>query len=144
MKKSLKGELVLDTSVLIEIALATSTGKKLIDDIINGGIKPYTTSLNIMEALYILCRLLGIDEARKRIDLMKDSGYFEIVNSNEILLEAAECKCLFPISIADCHTLALAKKYGFPALFYKLEKEFVPIIKKLKQWVREEILFATR
>ncbi len=109
MKKSLKGELVLDTSILIEIALATSTGKKLIDDIINGGIKPYTTSLNIMEALYILCRLLSIDEARKRIDLMKDSGYFEIVNSNEILLEAAECKCLFPISIPTATRLHLLK-----------------------------------
>ena len=138
----LKGDMVLDTSVLIEIALASTIGKKLIDRIINGEIKPYTTTLNIIEAMYVICRLLGMNEAKKRIDLLKESGYIEIISSTNISIEVAECKCLFPISIADCHTLALAKTYRIPPLFYRLEKEFEPIIEKIKQWINNEVRFV--
>ncbi len=140
-KKSLRGDIVLDTSVLVEILFATSTGKKLIDHIIDRAITPYTTTLNITEALYILCRLLGMGEASKRINLLLDSGYLEIISSDKISIQAAECKCIFPISIADCHTLALAKEYGIPALFYRLENEFKPILDRLKTWINNEIYF---
>ena len=40
----MKGDIVLDTSILIEIALATNTGRKLLDLIVSGDIKPYTTT----------------------------------------------------------------------------------------------------
>ena len=138
---SLKGDIVLDTSILVEIALATDTGMRLIDYIINERIKPYTTSLNVVEAFYVICRLLGKEEARKRISLIKESRYVEIISSDEVNMHAAECKCLFPISIIDCYTLALAKTYELPALFYKLEKEFRPIIEKLKNWINNELKF---
>lgn len=133
-----------DTSILVEILLATENGKQLIDEIVNENITPYTTTLNITETLYILCRLLGLEEAKKRIKLLVNSGYLETVSSDNLSLEAAECKCLFPISIVDCHTLALSRKQGKPALFYKPEKEFKQIISKLETWTKNKIYFITQ
>jgi len=83
-------------------------------------------------------------EAEKRVNCIINSGYFNVVNSDSVSKSAAQCKCLFPISIIDCHTLALAKEYGIPVLFYKLEKEFEPIIDELKKWVGSEILFIIK
>jgi len=140
-KKFLKGDMVFDTSVLVEIALATDDGREIIDEIVEGNITPYTTTLNVTEALYILCRLLGLEEARRRIGLIVNSKCFEIVSSDNVSLEAAECKCMFPVSIVDCHTLALSKKYGKPPLFYKVEKEFKRIVGKLESWIRNKIYF---
>ena len=143
-RKYIEGDIVLDTSILIEIALATEEGKKLTELIIDEILVPYTTSLNITEALYVICRLFGMKEAEKRVNCIINSGYFNVVNSDSVSKSTAQCKCLFPISIIDCHTLALAKEYGIPVLFYKLEKEFEPIIDELKKWVGSEILFIIK
>jgi len=143
-RRFLRGDMVFDTSVLVEVALATDDGREIIDEIVEGNITPYTTTLNITETLYILCKLLGLEEARKRIGLIVDSKYFEIVSSDKVSLEAAECKCMFPVSIVDCHTLALARKHGKPALFYRPEKEFEKIIGKLEKWAKTKIYFITK
>lgn len=141
-RKYLEGDIVLDTSVLIEIALASDKGLELVKLIIDEAFTPYTTSLNVIEALYVMCRLFGIEDAEKRIDLIVKSGYFNIVSSDRVGRTAAQCKCLFPLSIVDCHTLALAKEYNIPVLFYRVEKEFKPILGKLKEWVGNEIFFV--
>ena len=143
-KRFLEGDIVLDTSLLVEIALATERGKKLVKLMIDNVLVPYTTSLNVTETLYVLCRLFGMDKAEKRIDLMVDSGYFNIVSSDRVSRSAAECKCLFPINIVDCHTLALAREYDMPALFYRREKKFEPIVDDLKKWVGNEIFFLVK
>ncbi len=138
---SLKGDIVFDTSIIIEIALATTYGKELIKSIIDENITPYTTMLNITEARYILCRLLGIDDSLKRIRLILDSNYFITVNTDELSDLVSMCKCRFPVSLVDCHTLSLAKMMSLPALFYGLEEEFRPIIRELEKWIGNEILF---
>jgi len=138
---SLKGDMVFDTSIIIEISLATTYGKELIKSIIEEEIIPYTTMLNITEARYILCRMLGMNESLKRIRLILDSNYFTIVNTDTLSDLVSTCKCRFPVSLADCHTLSLAKKMSLPALFYKLESGFRPIIQELKDWIGNEILF---
>ena len=140
-RESLKGDMVFDTSIIIEMSLATTYGKELIKSIIKEEIVPYITMLNITEAKYILCRILGIDESLKRIGLILDSNYFTIVNTDTLSDLVSICKCRFPISLADCHTLSLAKKLSLPVLFYKLEKEFRPIVQELKNWINSEILF---
>lgn len=132
---------MLDTSILVEIALATEHGKELVELVIDRVLTPYTTSLNITEALYVICRLLGMNEAEKRVDLIVDSGYFNVVSSDRVSRSAVQCKCLFPVSIVDCHTLALAKEYNLPVLFYRMEREFEPIVGDLKKWIENEIFF---
>ena len=138
---SLKGDMVFNTSIIIEISLATTYGKELIKSIIEEEIIPYTTMLNITEARYILCRMLGMNESLKRIRLILDSNYFTIVNTDTLSDLVSTCKCRFPVGLADCHTLSLAKKMSLPALFYKLGNEFRPIIQELKDWIGNEILF---
>ncbi len=140
----MRGDMVLDTSVLVEILLATTTGEELVDAMIAGELQAYTTTLNITEAMYVLCRLLGMEEAKRRVRMLLDSNCLHVVSSDKVSEDAAECKCMFPISLVDCHTLALAKRYGMPALFYQLEKEFKPILKQLKEWTGADILFVVR
>ncbi|MEM2592018.1 MAG: PIN domain-containing protein [Thermofilaceae archaeon] len=137
----LRGDTALDTSVLVEIALATREGRFLVKLIVDETVTPYTTSLNVTEALYVLCRVLGFEEAERRMNLILDSGYFNVVSSERLSKLVAQCKCVFPVSIADCYTLALAKQYSIPALFYKPEKELQPILEKVKEWIGNEILF---
>ena len=140
-KKFLRGDMALDTSVLVEVALATSTGRELTEQVLSGNVRPYVTVLNLAELLYVLCRLLGMSEAEERVKLIVDSNYFEIVSSDDLWRYIADCKCRFAVSLADCHTLALARKYGIPALFYRLESEFKPITAELRAWVGSEVFF---
>ena len=140
-KRCLEGDIVLDTSILVEIIFATEKGKELAKLIIDEVITPYTTTLNVTEAIYVMCRLLGMEEAERRVNLMLNTGYFNVVSSDRVGRSAAWCKCLFPISIVDCHTLALAREYNMPVLFYRMEKEFEPIVNDLKKWLGNEIIF---
>lgn len=137
----LRGDMALDTSVLVEVALATSTGRELTEQILSENVRPYVTVLNLAELLYVLCRLLGMGEAEERVKLIVDSNYFEIIGSDDLWRYVADCKCRFAVSLADCHTLALARKYGIPALFYRLESEFKPITAELRAWVGSEVFF---
>ncbi len=136
--------MVLDTSVLVEIALGSSLGARIINEVIERKIIPYTTSLNIIELEYVLCRLLGRDEALKRVSRIIYSGFFYIVDSYTIREEIASCKCSFPISLADCSTLALARSLKMPALFLCIEKEFRKCWNKRREWTGEILFLAER
>ncbi len=62
--KGCKKALVLDTSVLIEIAYATKIGEKsvkLIEERL-----AYTTELATAEMFYIICRKIGPDNAKEK------------------------------------------------------------------------------
>lgn len=142
MKKGfLRGGTALDTSILVEVALATEHGKRFVELIVDEDALLYTSSLNVTEALYVLCRVLGSAEASKRVDLMLDSGYFTVISAERLSQLAAQCKCSFPLSLADCHSLALAKQYRIPVLFYRRERELEPLLEKLREWVGSELLF---
>lgn len=143
-RRLLEGDIVVDTSILVEIAFATEDGKELTRLIVDDAITPHTTTLNFTEAFYVICRLLGVEEAEKRTSLMLNSGYFNVVSSDRVGWDAARCKCLFPVSIVDCHTLALARKYSMPALFYRAERELEPIVEDLKEWLGNKILFFVK
>jgi len=110
---------------------------------VEGLARPYTSSLNLAEAYYVTCRLLGREEAETRIGLLLRSGYFNVVEAGRIWRTAALCKCRFPISLADCHTLALAKSYGLPPLFYRVEREFEDILGEIEEWVGARLLFLS-
>ena len=142
--KLLKGDMVFDTSVLIEIIGGTDFGVKLIELIYREKIVPHITELNLIEALYVVCRKQGFENSLNIIDAIVDSGYFNIHCISEIRNIIGECKCKYPISIADCTTLSLAKHLNCPAMFSRFEKEFRNIIEELSEWVGKEIIFLRR
>ena len=142
-RRRLEGDIAVDTSILVEVALGTRSGKDLARLMIDGAIIPYTTSLNVTELLYVLCRLLGMEEAERRVRLLLDSGYLIIVSSDRVSRTAADCKCRFPLSIVDCHILALAKDYGLPVVFYRKERELERVLEGMKKWLGIELFFLT-
>lgn len=123
--KCLEGTAALDASVLIEILAASEQGKKVIDAMVEGRIEAYVSRLSLTEAGYVACRLWGMKEALERINLLANSGYITIVEDQELLTEVMQCKCKIPISLGDCHTLALASKYRLKPVFLIPEKELI-------------------
>ena len=133
--------MVLDTSILLEILLRTPHGVRVVDSIYRGKLEPHTTYLNMAEALYVLCKRLGYEEAWRQVKLLLDSGYFAVHGISEIYRYVGDCKCRFPISLADCTTLSLAKMLKYSPLFFKLEKEFKEILGELEGWLGTKIMF---
>jgi len=139
--KSLEGDIVFDTSVLIEVMGGTDFGVKLVELIYREKIVPHITELNLIETLYVICRKQGFENSLNLINTLVNSGYFNIHSISEIRNIIGECKCKYPISIADCTTLSLAKHLNCPAIFSKFEKEFRNIIEELSKCVGKEIIF---
>jgi len=129
---------VLDASVLIEILAGSKLIHGLVNSIINGEIEAYTTRLSLIEALYVTCRLWGWEEALQRLQILVDSETITVIEDDELWNYVAHCKCRIPISLGDCFTLALAKKYGLKPLFLKQEKELQENREKIKEWLSGE------
>ena len=70
--------------------------------------------------------------------VLVDSNTIEIIEDEEVWEHAADCKCRIPVSLGDCYTLALAKKYSLKPLFLKPEKELLKNQEKIKEWLGEE------
>jgi predicted nucleic acid-binding protein len=81
--------------------------------------------VNIAETAYILCRKVGREAARAKVDALISSGYVAIEDDLAIHLAAAEIKCERSISLADCYTFAVADAIRSGALFANREKELV-------------------
>ncbi len=127
----LRGRIVvLDGSVLIGLALAEKHFEALKQEIINERVSPLTHRLAIIELLYILCRKASIDVAKQKLDLLKGSGYIDIVPTDVFLETIASVKCERKIALADCFTIALAMKTNSIAVFAKLERELREEIKR--------------
>lgn len=125
MKRELKGALAFDASVLIEMVFFSKRGRKLVDLLIKDIVYAYTTEIALTELKYVLCRRIGREEAQDRVHKLIQSGYVSVVGTSELWEIAAEYKCERAISLADCFTLALAKKLKMPALFAKRERELI-------------------
>ena len=133
--KPLRGRLVLDASVLIEILAGSKPATALVDSIVSGEAEVYATRLGLTEALYVTCRLWGWEKALERIQALIDSGMVAIIEDEEIWSLAASCKCRIPISLGDCYTLAAAKRYRLRPLFLKPEKELLENTERIRQWL---------
>jgi len=136
--KPLRGAYVLDAGVLIEILAGSKLIRGLVDSIAEGEVVAYATRLGLTEALYVTCRLWGWERASQRSQILTDSKMIMVVEDDEVWDHAADCKCRVPISLGDCYTLALAKKYGLKPLFLRPEKELRRNQKKIKEWLGEE------
>jgi len=117
--KSLGNVIVIDASVLIEMLYDTKIGRKAKKLLENS--TTYTTELAITETYYILCKELGSEEARDRINSLLDSGYIDVLSVEPD--KVGDIKCERTISLADSYVLALAEKINAVAVFARREKE---------------------
>ena len=137
-KDSRKLSIAVDTGVLIEYLEDSTLGKAFYKEGWERDQfkKYYVSPLVDMELKYIFCRRIGFQEARTRISkFLRD---FVICPENQLRDEAFRLKCDFPISIADCYSLAVGKVYEIP-VYMKKEREIDDIIDDLSAIV--EILF---
>jgi predicted nucleic acid-binding protein len=105
-------------------------GQKLKKALQNNLVEAYTTELAITELQYILCRKLGWQQSKERVDKLLASGYFIVENTSQLIDEAAKIKCQRSISLPDCFILALAHKIAGNALFARQEQELADEIGK--------------
>lgn len=100
------------------------------DALLEENVYAYTTEIAVTEVKYILCRRLGWEEGCKRVNKLLNSGYIEVYGTGQLVDVAAKYKCGRSISLADCFTLALAKKLDCKALFARKEQELIKEIDK--------------
>jgi predicted nucleic acid-binding protein len=110
--------------------LASEAGKRVTEALLSDRVDGHTSEVNLAEAEYVLCRKLGSEAAKQKLNDLRDSNYLTIVDTEQTSRIAAEIKCHRSISLADCYTLATAKATGLKALFAMREKELLREIKK--------------
>jgi predicted nucleic acid-binding protein len=88
-------------------------------------VEAHTTELAITELRYVLCRKLGWQQSKERVNKLLASGYFKVEDTSQLINEAAKIKCQRTISLPDCFILALAHKIAGSALFARQEQELV-------------------
>ena len=96
----------LDTSVIIEMLVSSSLGEWFMNALIADSAQAYTSDVNLAEAEYVLCRKLGPEESRSKVDNLRNSNYVIAANSEQVSRIAAQIKCKRAISFADCFCLA--------------------------------------
>jgi hypothetical protein len=126
----LEGSLVFDASSLIELVFSTARGSKLMKLMIDEEIEVHATEVAIAELGYVLCRRVGKEEARNRIDKLLSSGYVAVESISPLIESASEYKCDRAISLPDCFSMSLAKRLSLPVLFAVREKELAKEIEK--------------
>ena len=139
----LRGSYALDASVLIEVLAGSRLARDLVEAIISGDVEAYAARLSLTEALYVACRLWGLEEASRRMNMLLGSRMVNIVEDKSVWRLAASCKCRVPVSLGDCYTLATAKAYGLRPLFLRPEKELMRHSDRVRQWLGSDPVFLT-
>ncbi|MGV9199201.1 MAG: PIN domain-containing protein [Promethearchaeia archaeon] len=136
MKRSI---VALDSSCLIALQadeeLATQIQQKL-----HECWDAYCSEMAILETQYVICRKTSFEIAKKKISALLASNVIQIVAIQELLENASQLKCERSIAIADCLTIALAKKLRSKAIFYRRERELKNAIEKKPFGVKIEFL----
>jgi predicted nucleic acid-binding protein len=125
MKKELAGNLVFDTSSVLELLYSTKHGTKLKEVLKAEKVEGNISEVTVAETRYVLCRRLGSEEAQTRLKNLLDSGYIFVHEISKLIDHASDYKCRRRLSLVDCFTLALAKKIAAPALFARKEEELM-------------------
>jgi len=126
--------IAVDTGVLIEVLEDSTLGKAFFHEILeNPQFKTfYISPLVDMELKYIFCRKSGYQNAKEFVsEFLKD---FIIYSESELRDEAFHLKCKFPISIADCYSLAIGKIRIIP-VYMKKEEEIGQVLDELSSVV---------
>ncbi|MCD6529216.1 PIN domain-containing protein [Candidatus Bathyarchaeota archaeon] len=141
--KTLRGDITLDASALIEYLMGTELGRILKEyfETLKAGEKVYCSLYTISEIFYVICRLKGLKFAVEKMNAMLNSRMIEVNNTERMALEAGRLKCERAISLGDCSCIATAKITRSKAVFARREKELKKEMKKRPFNV--EIIFLT-
>lgn len=121
----LKQNLVLDTGIMVDYLSDTNSKfNNWLDDnvfIEDSNYILHAHNNNKTELLYVLCRKFGFKKAKK---LTEENLEPKIVfhSGETISAIAAKLKCLFPIALVDCFSIATAIHFNAQIIF-KNEKE---------------------
>lgn len=121
----MKGYYAIDAGALYEMAANSDNGVTLREAIKRGDVVASTHELALTEVLYLICRRIGFEKAKHRVDILILSGLIALEPTAELMETAARIKCARPIALADCYTLALAENRHLVALFAEKEAELV-------------------
>jgi len=141
MKKGLRGDIIFDTSILIELTAGTELGRKIAALLKEETIRAYTTDLNIVELRYIICRKVGWMKSSEIVDKLIRSRYIKIIDIKEISEQAALLKCQRTLSLVDCFTIAAGEITKMNVVFARKEKELENELKRNP--FKTSIIFAT-
>jgi len=131
MKKGLSGRLALDSSSLLELVYSTPLGLRLKEALYQEDVEAYTSELGVAEVRYVLCRKIGWIQSEARAEKLFSSGYIAVEDCASLIRDASAYKCSRALSLADCFTLALAKKTVGKAVFARKEQELANEMEKL-------------
>jgi len=121
----------LDSGVLIEMLLDTPLGHTISESLLSDSqIIAYSSHFNLTEVEYILCRRLGRDLARSKVDNLVRSNYIILTGAENLCATAAQIKCERALALGDCYTLANAKVTASTALFAFREEDLSREIKR--------------
>ena len=139
MRRELRGSMVFDAGVLIELLLLTPGGVLVREALLRNDVFGYATELALVEAKYVLCRKFGWEEAARRVNHLALSGFIQVEGISPLCERAAELKCKMAIALPDCFTLSLAEMLCVPALFARRERELVKALSRASLDI--EVLF---
>src|SRR3990167_9468892 len=108
--------------------------KQYLDDASEERIKLFISIINLAEVFYKLARKVGEAETMKIISSLRKLD-LEIVSATDALVfRAAEIKAQYPISLADCFAVVLARQQKAPILTGD------PEFKKVAKFVKISVL----
>ena len=123
MRRELRGAYAADTGTLLELVYGTPSGERLREAMLDESIEVVTHELAIAELRYVLCRNMGKEKAKARVEKLLSSGYLLVEDISELIETAADYKCERAISLPDCFTLSLGKERSLKVLFAGRERE---------------------
>ena len=83
----------------------------------------YRTLNSLTEIFYILCRKLGFNIAKNKLETLLEARAFQVISSTDLIIMTGKYKYKRAISLSDCFVIGLAKYTGGSALFANREKE---------------------
>ncbi|MBI2648409.1 MAG: PIN domain-containing protein [Thaumarchaeota archaeon] len=117
--------MVLDAGPVLDLVYLTGRGIVVKDALKTERLSATVSEVNLAEVLYVLCRRLGAEEARTRINALMESGYVSVYPTSRLVQTAAAYKCERRLSLPDCFAIALGKEVRAPILFSRKETELV-------------------
>ncbi len=126
---SISGSIALDTGLLLEFFTNGPLAELVTDEIFNNSnVKTiYIHDYIITELFSVICKQKGVSFAEETVEeLMK---FTKVVSTNKLRYIAGEFKAKRKLSMSDCFSLSIAKRYKIPVLF-KRKQDLVVEMKK--------------